>query len=106
MTTKKIDKIDLNDQLRRLSEIAEWFEQQEEVDVEEGLKKVKEAALLIKMSKKRLTEVENEFEEIKKDIADEVEEVEENEDNNVSEEIDVQNEEVDIEDEQIENIPF
>ncbi|MFH1744925.1 MAG: hypothetical protein ABH881_02025 [bacterium] len=96
MTTQKTDKINLNDQLKKLSEIADWFDQQEQVDVEEGLKKVKEAALLIKASKKRLAEVENEFEEIKRDITDEVEE---NGDDNASEEIDIQ-------DEQIENIPF
>ena len=96
MTTQKTDKINLNDQLRKLSEIAEWFDQQEQVDVEEGLKKVKEAALLIKASKKRLTEVENEFEEIKKDITDEVEE---NGDDKVSEEVDIQ-------DVKVEDIPF
>jgi len=88
MTTQKTDKINLNDQLKKLSEIADWFDQQEQVDVEEGLKKVKEAALLIGASKKRLTEVENEFEEIKKGITDGVEE---NGDNNESEEIDTQN---------------
>ncbi len=58
----------LNDNLKRLSEINDWFEEQEDVDVEEGLKKVKEAARLIKMSKNRVKEIENEFEEIKKDM--------------------------------------
>ncbi len=64
----------LNDNLKKLSTIAEWFEEKEEVDIEEGLKKVKEATFLIKESKKRLKEVENEFEEIKKEIDDELEE--------------------------------
>lgn len=91
----KTDKINLSDQLEKLSEIANWFDQQEQVDVEEGLKKVKEAALLIKASKKRLTEVENEFEEIKKNITDEVEE----NGNNVREEVDTQ-------DVKAEDIPF
>lgn len=50
-----------------MSEITDWFENQEEVDVEEGLAKVKEAAALIKASKERLKSVENEFEEIKKE---------------------------------------
>ena len=59
----------LNDNLKKLSEINEWFENQEEVDIEEGLKKVKEAVELIKASKKRLKAVENEFEEIKKEVA-------------------------------------
>jgi exonuclease VII small subunit len=61
----------LSNNLKRLAEITEWFDNQEEVDVEEGLKKVKEAAKIIKVSKNRLKEVENEFEEIKKEIEDE-----------------------------------
>ena len=61
-------KQNLTTDLKRLSAISEWFEAQEEVDVEEGLKKVKEAASLIKASKARLKAVENEFEEIKKEI--------------------------------------
>mgnify|MGYP001562208732 CR=1 FL=1 len=56
----------LSNNLKRLSEITDWFENQEEVDVEEGLAKVKAAAVLIKASKERLKAVENEFEEIKK----------------------------------------
>lgn len=70
---KKVEKNDLNKNLSKLSEIAEWFEGQEEVDVEEGLNKVKEAAELIKKSKSRLKEIENEFQEIKKDIEEELE---------------------------------
>lgn len=58
----------LNNNLKRLAEITEWFDNQEEIDVEEGLKKVKEAVGLIKTSKTRLKEIENEFEEIKKEI--------------------------------------
>ena len=58
----------LSDNLKRLSEIGKWFEAQSEVDIEEGLKKVREAANIIKASKKRLKAVENEFEEIKKEI--------------------------------------
>ncbi|MBU3934353.1 exodeoxyribonuclease VII small subunit [Patescibacteria group bacterium] len=63
----------LNNNLKRLSEITEWFDNQEEVDVEEGLKKVKEAVGIIKTSKARLKEIENEFEEIKKEIETEEE---------------------------------
>lgn len=66
MKEKKVK--NLSDNLKRLSEITEWFEGQEDVDVEEGLKKVKEAVSLIKLSKERLKEVENEFEEIKKEV--------------------------------------
>ncbi len=59
--------------LKKLEEIVEWFESQQEVDVEKGLEKVKEGAALIKASKERLKKVENEFEEVKKDLEKEVE---------------------------------
>jgi len=58
----------LNANLKKLAEITKWFEDQEEIDVEEGLKKVKEAVKIIKNSKGRLKEIENEFEEIKKEV--------------------------------------
>jgi len=61
----------LGENLKKLSDISRWFEEREDVDVEEGLKKVKEAAKLIKESKKRLQEIENEFEEVKKDLDEE-----------------------------------
>lgn len=57
----------LNHSLKKLAEITEWFDSQEELDVEEGLKKAKEASLLIKASRERLKKIENQFEEIKKD---------------------------------------
>ncbi len=69
-----MSKNNLSDNLKKLSEISSWFEEREEVDVEEGLKKVKEAAGIIKESKKRLQEIENEFEEIKKDVEEELDE--------------------------------
>lgn len=65
---EKTKDINLSKNLASLSAIATWFDDQDEVDVEEGLKKVKEAAVLIKESNSRLAEIENEFEEIKKDI--------------------------------------
>ena len=58
----------LKNNLKKLEEISSWFSDQKEVDVEEGLNKVKEAVELIKSSKDRLKQIENEFEEIKKDI--------------------------------------
>lgn len=61
-------KENLNQSLKKLSSIAEWFEKQEEVDVEEGLEKVKEAAEIIKAARKQFKEIENEFEEIKKEM--------------------------------------
>lgn len=66
MTTKK--EVNLTETLKELHLIVEWFEDQEDVDVEEGLMKVKSAADLIKKSKARLVEVENEFKEIEKEI--------------------------------------
>ncbi len=60
--------VNLSEQLKKLSEIADWFDRQENVDVEEGLVKVKEAAIIIKESKLRLKEIENEFSEIKREI--------------------------------------
>lgn len=58
----------LRNNLKKLEEISSWFNDQEEVDVEEGLNKVKEAVVLIKESKERLKQIENEFEEIKKEV--------------------------------------
>ena len=72
MPKEKQDSKNLNGNLKRLAEIAEWFDKQEEIDVEEGLNKVKEASALIKASNERLTEVENEFEEIKKEMDAEI----------------------------------
>lgn len=63
---------DLKLNLKKIAEIAAWFEQQKEIDVEEGLRKVQEAAALIKSSQQRLKAIENEFEEIKKEIDQEL----------------------------------
>ena len=62
----------LGENLKKLAAIAEWLEAQErseEPDFDAGLEKVREAAALIKASRARLTEVENEFREITKDIS-------------------------------------
>jgi exonuclease VII small subunit len=61
-------KNNLSENLKKLKEISSWFDNQEEVDVEEGLNKVKEAVEIIKESKGRLREIENEFEKVKKDL--------------------------------------
>jgi exonuclease VII small subunit len=64
----------LGENLKKLGAIAEWLETQErseEPDFDAGLEKVREAALLIKMSRARLTAVENEFREITKEMGDE-----------------------------------
>ena len=61
-------KINIKEKLSKLEEIASWFEKQKEVDVEEGLRRVKEGNALVKELRERLREVENEFEELKKDL--------------------------------------
>jgi exodeoxyribonuclease VII small subunit len=60
----------IGETLKKLESIAAWFEDQKEADIEEGLKKVREGAELIKELKTRLKEAENEFNEIKKELSD------------------------------------
>jgi hypothetical protein len=61
-------KKNLDELLNNLTEISDWFENQEEVDIETGLQIVKEATFLLKEIKERLEIIENEFKEIKKDL--------------------------------------
>lgn len=69
MAAKKTEeKIDLAANIRELRAIAKWFEEQTEVDVEVGLMKIKDGARLIKESKARLADLENQFEEVKKEL--------------------------------------
>jgi exodeoxyribonuclease VII small subunit len=69
MTPKKTaEKQNLNETLKKLSQIVNWFESSDEIDVEKGMELVKEGAALIKASKARLSEIENEFQEIKKEM--------------------------------------
>jgi len=63
-----MEKNDLSESLNRLNKIVQWFESQEDVDIEKGLEKVKEAMVLIRTSKERFKKIENEFEEIKKEF--------------------------------------
>lgn len=72
MATTTKNENNLNSSLSELSEIADWFEQQQEVDVEKGLEKVKRASEIIKASKKRLGDIENQFKEIKAEIDSEI----------------------------------
>jgi len=62
------DKKNMQSSIKKLEDIVEWFEARENVDVEEGLKKVKEGSTLIKDLKIRLKKAENEFEDIKKEM--------------------------------------
>ncbi len=66
--TKKIEAVNLTQSLEALGEIVSWFENQNNVDVELGLEKVRAAATLITASKARLAEIENEFRELEKEI--------------------------------------
>lgn len=61
-------KEEIKKSLAKLEEITRWFESREVIDVEEALKKVREGGALIKDLKKRVSQVENEFREIKKDF--------------------------------------
>lgn len=61
-------KNNLNDSLKKLADIVRWFDGQKDVDVEAGLEKVKEGAVLIKFCRERLKAIENEFEEVQKEI--------------------------------------
>lgn len=63
-----MEKLNLSESLKKLEEITEWFSNQEEVDVEKGLEKVKEGVKMVKASRTRLQEVENEFEDVKKEL--------------------------------------
>ncbi len=58
----------LTDSLKNIQNIIFWFENQEEVDVEKGLEKIKEGAKLIQESRARLREIENEFEIVKSEL--------------------------------------
>jgi exonuclease VII small subunit len=70
MTSKKSG--NLSENLKKLAQIVSWFEEERDLDVEKGLEYVKEGADLIKSSRERLSEIENEFKEIKKEIKPEI----------------------------------
>ncbi len=60
--------INLSENLKKLQDIADWFDAQENVDIEAGLVKVKESVTLIKESRARLADVQNQFNEVKREI--------------------------------------
>ncbi|HHE76482.1 MAG TPA: hypothetical protein ENL27_00630 [Candidatus Parcubacteria bacterium] len=62
------EKFNIKDSLKKLEEIINWFEKQKEMDIETGLRKVKEGAAIIKESRKKLKKLENEFEKVKEEI--------------------------------------
>jgi hypothetical protein len=61
-------KVNLSESLKKVQGIIDWFDGQEEVDVEKGLEKIKEGTVLIKESRTRLKEIENEFAVVKQDL--------------------------------------
>lgn len=65
---KKDNKENISQSLEKLEKIVQWFDEQDRVDVQQGLDKVREGAVLVKELRSRLKEVENEFQELKKDL--------------------------------------
>jgi len=59
---------DISKSLEKLEKIVRWLDEQDQVDVEEGLKKVREGAELVRSLRARLKSVANEFEEVKKGL--------------------------------------
>jgi hypothetical protein len=66
--TKKDNKESISQSLEKLEKLIKWFDEQDQVDVQEGLDKVREGAVLVKELRTKLKTVENEFEELKKDL--------------------------------------
>lgn len=60
-------KLSFSESMKRLEEINRWFEK-EDLDLEVALTKLKEGKELIQSCKVRLTEIENEFQELKIDF--------------------------------------
>lgn len=68
--SSSVDEKSLGTILKELREITEWFDEQEEVDVEAGLDKIKAGTKLVKEGKTKLKDLENEFEEVSKELGD------------------------------------
>ena len=66
-------KFDFTESVKKLEEINTWF-QNEDIDLDEGLHKLKEGNDLIKKCRTRLKEVENEFIKIEKESAEDSQE--------------------------------
>jgi exonuclease VII small subunit len=63
-TKKDVSKSGISVTLARLQEIVNWFDESEAIDLEEGIRKVKEGALYLKKAKSELKEIDNEFKEL------------------------------------------
>lgn len=65
-----MDKLDFADAVKKLEEINKWF-QSEDIDLDEGLQKLRTGKELIKQCRERLQNVENEFLKIKDEFTEE-----------------------------------
>lgn len=68
--TEKTTKGDLKENMKELASIVSWFENEEDLDLEKALEQVKLGAELIKESKDKLKDIENQFKEIKKGLSE------------------------------------
>ena len=66
MTNKKTN---IKKSLEELQKITDWF-QNEDIDLDQGLEKLKEGMKLIKDCRGRIQEIENELIEVKKELDD------------------------------------
>ena len=61
----------ISQSLKKLEDVLAWFDGQTEVDVEEGLKRVRQGAQLVAELRERLKDVENEFQTVKATLQEE-----------------------------------
>lgn len=61
-------KNNLKDILNELENIVKWFENQKDLDLEEGLEKFKMAMNYLKEAKNKIKFIENEFKKVKKEV--------------------------------------
>ncbi len=64
------EKFNFTKAYQEIEEINRWF-QQEDIDLEEGLKKYQRGLKLVKECRQRLKETENQLKEIKKEAGEE-----------------------------------
>ncbi len=66
MPTKKPNNIDFAKSFEELEKITEWFDSEEQLDLDKGLKQFERGLELASLLKEKLSEVENKVVEIKK----------------------------------------
>jgi exonuclease VII small subunit len=73
MKEEKKGEVNLSESLKELNGITDWFDSEEGIgEIETALSKVQRAAEIIKVCNKKLTEIENKFEEIQRDLDSEL----------------------------------